>query len=301
MTDPSQFRVWLDLLPPDIRGRLVLIPLQHNSKVPDLPEGESWKDPKYHLTPEQALERLESGKNVGVVGTKNTVVILDIERENVPEASKYIPQPLVDTLIVRTRSGGLHLYYLNSSVPNRDLVIGGRRIVEVRSDWRYVVAPGSFVPANGTGDGLYKVVNRRRPLELSPDLLPWMAEIPEKPVEAIKFDGEYLSLPCIQELFRVPLTSGRKVHGAKLVAIAAAKDGKSEEEVTKLSKYYAKIQSRPGWPVPENLVLSWFRSTKRYGYEWSCGEMVNMWRGDNRIPPCNYCPVRLQKWRSSTS
>jgi hypothetical protein len=82
-------------------------PLQAGRKEPDVPKGGSWKNQT--ISADEALRRLEEGRNVGIVGTKDTFAIFDIERENVPYANEYIPPPFRDTLIVRTRSGGLHL------------------------------------------------------------------------------------------------------------------------------------------------------------------------------------------------
>jgi len=295
VTDPAQFRVWLGLIPGGIRDKLLLIPIARCDKLPDVRPGDSWKDPRYRLTPAQALERLEAGRNVGVVGTNGTLAVLDIERENVLEAEGHLPPDLKGTLAVRTRNGGLHLYYLNAGVPNRDLIVNGRRLVEVRADWRYVLAPGSYVPSETGGDGVYRVVNRRPPLPLSPDLLPWLGEERAGPPRPVRFGGRFLSLPCVQGLFRIPLTSGRRKHGAKLVAIACLKDGLDDQQIAEVSRRYAEIQSQPKWPVSRGQVLSWSRSARRGGYEWSCGEAVSLYRSNGMLPPCGLCPLRREE------
>jgi hypothetical protein len=190
-------------------------------------------------------------------------------------------------------------------LPNKDLIKGGKRLIEVRSDWRYVVAPGSYVTPNGEGDGLYRVVNRVPPLLASENIFPWLkGEETREPPKPPNFQGKYLSLPCIKEIFRVQLNSHRRKFGAKLVAIACLKDGLSEEEVRKISEYYAEVQSQPNWPVNKNQVYAWWRCAKKpeHQYEWSCPEMIAIWKRDGRAPPCNFCPIRLEEiWRSSTS
>jgi hypothetical protein len=288
-TDPGQFEIFISLLPERVIRNLWLIPIVEGGKLPEVPAGTSWKSPKYRLTPEQALERLEAGRNVGVVGTKDTLAVLDIERENVLEADKHFPPSLKDTLVVRTRNGGLHLYYLNAGVPNRDLIVDGRRLVEVRADWRYVLAPGSYVPPDGEGDGLYRVVNAKPPLTLSPALLPWTAE-EERPVAGapVKFGGAHLSLPCVAKLLEVPLADGRKYHGAKLVGIAWHSDGGTEELLRELARLYDRVQPGRGrW------VLNWGRWAARRGIRWDhCGEAVNLYRANGMLPPCGLCPLR---------
>jgi hypothetical protein len=288
MTDPAQFRVWLSLIPEGIRDKLLLIPIARCDKLPDVRPGDSWKDPRYRLTPEQALERLEAGKNVGVVGTNGTLAVLDIERENVPEAEGHLPPDLKGTLAVRTRNGGLHLYYLNAGVPNRDLIVGGRRLVEVRADWRYVLAPGSYVPSETGGDGIYRVVNAKPPLPLSPALLPWAEE--ERPAggEPARFEGAHLSLPCVAKLLEVPLADGRKYHGGKLIAIAWHSDGGAEEMLRELARLYDRVQPGRGrW------VLSWGRWAARKGIRWDhCAEAVSLYRANGLLPPCGGCPLR---------
>ena len=74
LTSPDQFEHFLKLLP----QIPLLIPIIANSKKPDIPIGESWKNPKYHLTPEQAIIRLCEGKNVGVVAN-DWLVIVDLD------------------------------------------------------------------------------------------------------------------------------------------------------------------------------------------------------------------------------
>ena len=52
-TDAKEFDKIVQLL----RSEPYMIPLQRHSKDPDVPKGESWKDPKYRLTTVQARER----------------------------------------------------------------------------------------------------------------------------------------------------------------------------------------------------------------------------------------------------
>jgi len=155
-TDYRQLEQFLQQLP----RAPILIPIRPNSKIPEVPAGESWKNPDYHLTPEQALNRLKTGQNVGVVAY-DWLCIVDLDN---PE--KYtLEKP---TLTVTTRSGALHKYYLNdgtieNSVGRNSLAKCG----EVRAEWQYVLSPGSYVPPDpeSTGIGVYHIT-QNMPLSL---------------------------------------------------------------------------------------------------------------------------------------
>jgi hypothetical protein len=155
-TDIAEFSKFLKHIPIEP----YLIPLVRNGKDPDVPKGESWKDPKYKLTVEQAQERLAHGFNVGVVATGKDLVLFD---HDAPEKYTF-PK---ETLTVKTRSGKLHKYFLNDgSVKNADGKGQYAKCGEVRAEWKYVVAPGSYVPSdNESGDGVYRVIVEK---ELSP-------------------------------------------------------------------------------------------------------------------------------------
>lgn len=294
-TRPQEFKKLLNLVPLEMRDQLVFIPLQAGCKEPAVPRGESWKDPLYRLVPEAALDRLEAGGNVGLVATKETLAFLDIERENIHEANQHVPRGKLNTLVTRTRNGGLHLYYLNSGLPNRDFTINGKKIIELRADYRYVVAPGSFVRPDegGGGSGLYRIVNEQPPIPLTSADLPWLSETHEYKLEPVSFDGEFLSLPCVKVLFEVKLTDGRKVHGSKLLAIAWVKDRGSVEGFAPLARRYAAFQNRPGQaPIKSSYVVGWARNALRTSHEWNCGEMITFLRNNGVYPPCNNCPLK---------
>jgi hypothetical protein len=326
MTDPRQFEIFLSLLPEKLIPNLWLIPIARNDKLPDVPSGESWKNPKFRLTPEQALARLEKGWNVGVVGLQGGLVIVDIEAWNVSRAVSIIPENYRTTLAVKTRSGGLHLYYLNGGVPNcnvrvdqledgyrtalpnfrcvcgRDLEGTVKRcpscgkdlstLMEIRADWRYVLAPGSYVPPEETGDGLYKVVAKIRPLPLQQSSWKFLGQgLPERGGnEGIKFGGKYLSLPCIRTFLTVPLTDWRKWHAAKLVAIAWYMDGGDKDLLRELATAYDRVHPGRGrW------ILSWGKWEAEKKVTWDhCGEAIFTFRANGMLPPCGLCPMRRE-------
>lgn len=151
-TSPDEFENFLKLLP----NTPILIPIQPNDKKPDIPAGESWKNPKHHLTPEQAIIRLCEGKNVGVVAN-DWLVIIDLDN---PDKYKLN----IKTLTVETRNGKLHMYYKNAG--DIENAVGKNTLAkcgEVRAEWQYVLAPGSYVPQDENktenGNGLYHIID----------------------------------------------------------------------------------------------------------------------------------------------
>jgi len=151
LTKPEELHTFLSLLP----HTPILIPIVANGKKPDVPEGESWKDSKFYLTPERAIQRLKEGLNVGIVA-HDWLVIVDLDN---PE--KYeLP---IETVTVQTRNGALHKHFVNAG--NVKNAVGKNTLAkcgEVRAEWQYVLAPGSYVPkdadAHPGATGLYQVV-----------------------------------------------------------------------------------------------------------------------------------------------
>jgi len=145
----------------------IMIPLRSGDKRPDTVI--SWKDPQCHLTAAQALDRLRSGGNVGIVA-HDWLCIFDLD-----DPKRYtFPK---ETLTVKTRSGALHKYFLNDGTVEN--AVGKNSLAkcgEVRADWQYVVAPGSYVPPDQgstvEGNGLYHIVNEVPPVTLSRSELP---------------------------------------------------------------------------------------------------------------------------------
>lgn len=73
-----------------------------------------------------------------------------------------------DTFTVRTRSGGLHLYFKSDGLALRNSASKVRPAIDIRSEGGYVVAPGSSI-----GGKAYKL-ERDRPLK---PIAPWFAEL----------------------------------------------------------------------------------------------------------------------------
>lgn len=183
-TNPEEFDKFLHLLP----VTPYLIPIAQNSKHPDVPEGESWKDPRYQLTPEQARKRLTQNLNVGVAATGQDLLIFDLDNPK-----KYTFEK--ETLTVMTRSGKLHKYFLNDgTVKNADGKGQYAGCGEVRAAWKYVVAAGSFVPSDKeAGDGIYHVIVERQPVTLNTEELPkeFQPTPIVTPIQPLVMDGSF--------------------------------------------------------------------------------------------------------------
>jgi len=183
-TSLDEFNKFIQLLP----VTPYLIPIAKHSKHPDVPEKESWKDPKYKLTIEDAQKRLGQEQNIGVVATGEDIVIFDLDNPTKFDFSK-------ETLTVKTRSGKLHKYYLNNGdVKNADGKGQYAGCGEVRAFWKYVVAPGSYVPSDkNTSDGVYRIINAKPPVilcsnELPAEFCPTVATS-ASPIQPLVMDG----------------------------------------------------------------------------------------------------------------
>lgn len=131
------------------------------SKAPDLSLG-SWKDEEARLSKVEAVRWMEEGGNVGIAarggcpgcdgraspycpkcegeGCDDALVNVDIDDED-----ETTPDDLKETLLARSRSRtGIHAWYFERAevnIPNITTDDKG----EVRANWQYVVAPGSYV------------------------------------------------------------------------------------------------------------------------------------------------------------
>jgi P4 family phage/plasmid primase-like protien len=145
------------------------------SKAPQTTYG-SWKDEGARLNVDEAVQWMERGGNVGIAGTEHDALVnVDIDDEDETQ-----PGDLKDTLIARSRSRtGRHAWYFaapDTEIPNIPTDDAG----EVRTEWQYVVAPGSYVetdaddvPVGERDDaGYYTVEHENRVTSLRYDELP---------------------------------------------------------------------------------------------------------------------------------
>lgn len=165
---PDEFVEFVELLTEDAPDGYEpwLFRVERASKAPDLSYG-SWKDESARLDKHEAVQWMQSGGNVGIAGRPDGPLInVDIDDEDETTISD-----LKQTLIARSRSrSGVHAWYFEApgaDIPNIPTEEAG----EVRANWQYVVAPGSYVdtdpqvvPEDERSDAGYYTVERADPV-----------------------------------------------------------------------------------------------------------------------------------------
>lgn len=113
----------------------------------------SWKEQA--LTLKEVKSHMGYGGNIAVVGIPKGLMFLDIDLKYFTDIPEEVYKGIPDTFTVKTRSGGLHFYFLNDGKwDNQKVVYNGFEIGELRTNWQYVVSCGSWVePAT------YRVIN----------------------------------------------------------------------------------------------------------------------------------------------
>lgn len=144
-----------------------VFPLVPNGKEPAF--GASWTD--ISTTDEAAIRAMwtdpvlgtEHAYNVGCDCTGRVVIDIDMKngKDGYNEYAHISGTNQWDTLIVRTPSGGYHLYYEGGDFGNAPL----SSAVDVRSHHGYVVAPGSWTKfiAGEQAEGYYEIVRDVEP------------------------------------------------------------------------------------------------------------------------------------------
>ena len=175
--------------------------IQRNGKVPDGREilrrsnkNASWKEEHARLDIIHALAWIEKGGNIGIAGTDGLVNI-DIDDE------KYIDLlPITLTAISRSRKGRHGFYWKHPDEKILPLNIP-TDYGEVRADWQYVLAPGSYVPCLECKDklsGYYTIDKELPPSYIKFDDLPFFfKEQYKKNQEANKKKAEIKNKPII--------------------------------------------------------------------------------------------------------
>lgn len=111
--------------------------------------------------------------NIGIA-TGNGLTVLDVDVKNGQPGLESLDELVTflglddETFTVRTRSGGLHLYFNETKYALKNSASLVRPGLDIRSDGGYVVGPGS------TTNGLEYVVEQNRPMKPMPA---WFAEM----------------------------------------------------------------------------------------------------------------------------
>ncbi len=264
-TKPEEFARFTSLLPVNP----YLIPLVREGKKPDVPEGESWKGPKYKLTTDEAYKRLCAGLNVGIVATGAGLLIFDLD-----DPDKYIfPKK---TLTVVSRNGKPHKFYLNDGTVRNAKGKGQyKNCGEVRAEWQYVVCAGSFVPSDSPrGTGLYHIIEEREPATLSASELP----------------AEFLPTPVASLGDTVTLT--------EIKAPYANHNSLTLEEIRKLEPKLNKLLKNDSSEYPSASEADMATLSKLLYYEYSQAEAVALlllFRDREKLRRADYIQATLAK------
>ena len=116
------------------------------SKAPAVPKKTDWRDPLNHLSTDQALQRMDTGNFVGAWIPENYIVIdIDVNHKHGGDGYKEFlnvadESILKNTLVVKTGSGGYHLYYKDAHNIGQGKLTPN---IDVKTHSGYVIAAGS--------------------------------------------------------------------------------------------------------------------------------------------------------------
>lgn len=145
-TNPEEFRRFHELLTVDAPAGYepYYFPLERNGKDPI--RGMSWKQNRKSF--QEAHEMMQRGFNIGIAATSDDpLVIVDID--DLDQVASYKP-----TLVNQSRKRlGRHCFYFTEDQLGKNIFdnsakqnIATEDAGEVRANWQYVVAAGSYVP-----------------------------------------------------------------------------------------------------------------------------------------------------------
>jgi len=178
-TRPREFKKFHDCLTENMPFKPWYFKLGHDK---DPIKGEAWKALYAKMSPKKAYRWMKAGFNVGIAATNmDPLVIIDID-----DVNKTPDSDMKSTLTVTSRKRfGKHYFYLTEDPRcKRNIPTDGAG--EMRCDWQYVVAPGSFIPStlgddeimNNIADddvvnaGYYTVTKARPPAVITYDDIP---------------------------------------------------------------------------------------------------------------------------------
>lgn len=120
-----------------------LIPLRHNSKIPAI-KWESYQDKRYDGA-------IPESQNFGVVCGRisGNLVVLDVDIADPSLPNIILGSAIKRTLVVKTGSGGYHIYVRRKELPRSETLKGELGRVETKSEGTYVVGPTSVHPDTG--------------------------------------------------------------------------------------------------------------------------------------------------------
>lgn len=252
----------------------------------------AWDDPKLQA-------HLARDGNYGIIGGFGNFVALDFDDLEV--YYKFFDTTKIEATfpVVRTGSGKRHVY-VKTPEPQASFRIPKIHL-EVRGVGNFVVGPNCVHPSGNR----YELINDVSEIPVVNDLKRTVWDIAEKSFGVaqsppsheslpVDFTGEFMSLPCIRALFEVKLEHGRKVHASKLLGVAWVRDHGSVDGFAPVAQRFAEFQDHPDFPMSWRGVYAWAQSAMRNKREWSCGEMVTLFRENEIYPTCSGCPTKME-------
>lgn len=254
-----------------------------------------WDDPKL-------LRHLTRGGNYGVIGGYGGLAVQDFDDLAV-YLKFYDTKKLEATFpIVKTGGAKRHVYGITPE-PQKSFRVPQIHL-EVRGIGNFVVGPNCVHPSGNR----YELINDVSEIPVVADLERVIRDTAEKKFGVaqstpshgsfapIDFDGEYMSLPCVRFLLSQKLPEGgRKIHAAKMLAIAWVKDHGTAEGFDNVARQFSSLQTLGDPPLGYNEVHPWGKCVERNRLKWSCGEMVTYLRDCGIFPTCDGCKMRETK------
>jgi putative DNA primase/helicase len=218
-----------------VRRGWSLVPLRGKTKIP---APKAWQNlPR--TTKEEAIQYARSGNNIGIrTGAISGIIVVDVDKKhNGIENAKALKFPR--TPMVRTGSGGYHLYY---KYPEGGLGNSTGTLppgIDIRGDGGQVVAPPGIHPDTGKE---YKT-------EIHPDDCP-IAELPKDILAMVRTTAPKLNGRSIPSDL-LPLTERIKRASSYLSRIPGAESGKGGHDAT----YKAALAMLKGFSLSHDVTL----------------------------------------------
>ena len=130
---------------------LNVIPCKEREKLPAI----SWKE----YQNEAYQENIPSTSNIAIICGKisNNLVVVDVDKSELDLVNQIYPDALKKTRVVKTGSGGYHIYFRVTELPKKPLRLNKPNgdHIDVQVNGTYVLAPPSIHP-NGHE---YKIIS----------------------------------------------------------------------------------------------------------------------------------------------
>ncbi len=248
------------------------------------------------------LAHLARNGNYGIVGGFGNLVVQDFD--DLAVYLKFYDTKKIEATFptVRTGGGKRHIY-CTTPEPQKSFRIPQIHL-EVRGVGNFVVGPNCVHPSGNR----YELINNVSEIPVVADLEGVILNTAEKrfgvaqstPRQGasapVDFTGEYMSLPCVRFLLSQKLPEGgRKIHAAKMMAIAWVKDHGTAEGFDSVARQFSSLQTLGNPPLDYKEVYPWGKCVERNRLKWSCAEIITYLRDCGIFPTCDGCKIREAK------